>query len=122
MFTKKEIGTREYEELKGRYAELFRKYGYTVTESDRESLMVENGYEIGAFTIREDMLCAGAFYPVSCRDRLLAGFEKKKAAPGRPDPRLGCFFYSQMNVLRDGSGNHDFSIHEIEWMLKIRAA
>ena len=113
-------GKSYYEVMKG-YVALFQKYGYVVSKpEDAESLLVEKDTQIGAFTIREDGLCAGAFYPASCKNELMAEFAEEKSG-SYYKPRLGWFFYEEMSYIEGGHGNHDFSIGEIELMLRSRS-
>lgn len=122
MFGYYELGTERYEARVEEYANLFKKYGYTVTRPDKESLMVEKDNSIGAFTIREDGLVAGAFYNSFRKEELMAGFEKEKANCNRWKARMGWFFYEYMNRSGEGYGNHDFSMGEVEWALQRRSA
>lgn len=112
------MGTQSYAELFKKYVALFQQYGFTVYKPDRESIMVENGTVIGAYTIREDGLCAGAMYLIGYKDELLAGFEQEKKRCNRWNPRMGWFFYEEMRTQCGGRGNHDLSFGEVELMLR----
>ncbi len=117
-----EVGSKDYEKLMEEYSKLFKKYGYTVSKPDRESLLAEKDGQIGAFTIRDDGLCAGAFYSSFRKEDLMKGFEQEKKRCNRWNPRMGWFFYENMRNMQEGSGNHDLSMGELEWMLQRRCA
>lgn len=120
MFGEKyEIGSRKYDALVNEYKNLFRQYGYTVSNPDTESIMAEKNGSIGAFTIREDGLCAGAFFHSFRKEDLMEGFKKEKSHTGHCNPRMGWYFYHALSNYRgEGCGNHNFSVGEIGWLLK----
>lgn len=113
MFLKTEKDQDKIEQ----YAMLFLRNGYAVKFYPRYSLLVENQGNIGAFTVRDDGRVAGAFFKSVHKEDLLNEYNLAVRLDSHPSA-LGWFFYHKIFDLMDGSGNHDFSFGEVEWMVK----
>lgn len=98
----------------GDYKKLFKKYGFVVTDYDEESIMVENAYHIGAFSLRYDGNITGAFYDID---------EKKKILESHYDNQIhirgiqigwSFFFYDDEGCIPH---TRAYDIKTIEWIL-----
>ena len=54
------------------YKELLQRYGFKVTDYEEDSIIAENMYHIGAFSMRNDGMVTGAFFDLSEKNDLLS--------------------------------------------------
>ncbi len=101
----------------GDFKKLFEKYGFIVTEVDEESIMVENAYHIGAFSLRCDENVTGAFYDISEKQKILTSHYDNQLHIRGIQIGWSFFFYDGEGAIPHQHKERAYDFKTMEWIL-----
>lgn len=99
------------------YRNLFEKYGFTVTETDAETILVENPYYIGAFSIRGDGSVTGAFYDAHLKDKIMEAHKDNSKHIKGIQLGWSFLFFDDEGCIPHTHKERAYDIKKMEWIL-----
>lgn len=101
----------------GDYKKLFEKYGFVVTEADEESVLVENAYYIGAFSMRCDGNVTGAFYDLNLKQKIMKAHQDNMLHIRGIQIGWSFFFYDDEGCIPHTHKERAYDLKTMEWIL-----